>query len=180
MTTQNLNIIDEQENIIGETSRKEIHEKGLLHREVHVWLYTPNGQIVFQKRSATKDTYPNLLDASVGGHIEVGQTPEQAALAELEEETGIKATASDIKFIKKEHTKSFDQQTKMTNNVIRHIYAYNIGSESIDLMVEKGEAEGFVTYSLDQLENLSEEDKKLFISKMLKPEQMELYREILK
>jgi len=62
-----LNIVDEEGNIVGEETRENIHKNGLLHREIHVWLYTPNREIIFQHRAKDKDTYPDLLDASVGG-----------------------------------------------------------------------------------------------------------------
>ena len=45
---EKLDIIDEQENIIDQISRDEVHTKGLLHREVHVWLYTLDNKIIFQ------------------------------------------------------------------------------------------------------------------------------------
>ena len=64
---QKLNIIDEDDNIIGEDSRENIHRKGLLHREIHVWIYNKKGEILFQKRSITKDTWTGLLDASACG-----------------------------------------------------------------------------------------------------------------
>ena len=87
-----LNIIDENGNITGEETRENIHKQGLLHREIHVWFYTPKGEILFQHRAKDKDTYPDLLDATVGGHVEIGADYESAALQELEEETGISAT----------------------------------------------------------------------------------------
>ena len=34
-----LDVVDENDNIIGRDKRAVIHSKGLLHREVHVWLY---------------------------------------------------------------------------------------------------------------------------------------------
>ena len=67
-----LNIIDENGNITGEETRENIHKQGLLHREIHVWFYTPKGEILFQHRAKDKDTYPDLLDATVGGHVEIG------------------------------------------------------------------------------------------------------------
>ena len=81
-----LNIVDENGEIIGENTRENIHNQGLLHREIHVWFYTPKGEIIFQHREKDKDTYPDLLDATVGGHVEIGsdfvkQTHEKIAKA---------------------------------------------------------------------------------------------------
>jgi isopentenyldiphosphate isomerase len=74
MDNRILNIIDEEGNILGEATRQEIHEKGLLHGEVHVWFYTPDRQLIFQHRAKDKETWPDLLDATVGGHVEIGDT----------------------------------------------------------------------------------------------------------
>ena len=68
--SRKLNIVDENDQIIGEDTRENIHRKGLLHREIHVWFYTPKSEIVFQHRAKNKDTFPDLLDATVGGHVE--------------------------------------------------------------------------------------------------------------
>lgn len=42
-----LNVVDDNENIIGAETREQIHDLGLLHREVHVWLYTTSGEVIF-------------------------------------------------------------------------------------------------------------------------------------
>src|SRR3989344_4969317 len=103
-----LNFVDENNNIIGEETRENIHTQGLLHREVHVWLYTPKGEIIFQHRAKNKDTYPDLLDATVGGHVEIGSDYENAALQELKEETGIQTEKDKLLFIEMVRNKSHD------------------------------------------------------------------------
>ncbi|EKD96007.1 MAG: Dimethyladenosine transferase, partial [uncultured bacterium] len=90
-----LDIVDENENIIGEDSRENIHKKGLLHREIHVWFYTPKDEIIFQLRGKDKVTRPDLLDATVGGHVELGDSYEDTAIKEVYEETGVKLTSTD-------------------------------------------------------------------------------------
>ena len=62
-----LEVVNEQDIVIGLESRSMIHQKGLLHREIHIWFITPEGEIIFQHRAKTKDTYPDKLDATVGG-----------------------------------------------------------------------------------------------------------------
>src|SRR3989338_8272977 len=94
-----LNTVDENGNIIGEETRENIHNQGLLHREIHVWFYTPKDAIIFQHREKDKDTYPDLLDATVGGHVEIDSNYENTALQEVAEETGIKAEKNNLAFI---------------------------------------------------------------------------------
>ena len=62
------------------------HRKGLFHATVHIWLFTSNGELLIQQRNPDKDTFPNLWDVSVAGHIEFGETPSKAALREIHEE----------------------------------------------------------------------------------------------
>jgi 8-oxo-dGTP pyrophosphatase MutT (NUDIX family) len=45
------------------------------------------GRIFFQKRSATRTLFPNTWDV-VGGHVEAGETLEDALRREVTEETG--------------------------------------------------------------------------------------------
>jgi len=47
-------------------------KKGCFIEKIHVWFVTPDGEIIFQRRAKDKDTYPDLLDATVGGHVEPG------------------------------------------------------------------------------------------------------------
>lgn len=175
---QKLNVVNEAGEIIGEDTRENIHNKGLLHREIHIWFYTPQKEIIFQHRGKNKDTYPNLLDATVGGHIEIGMDYEIAALQELKEEIGINTTKDKFTFIQKVKNKTYDPTTNKTNNVIRAIYAYRYNGRVKDLKVEKGEAIGFEAWPLDKIFNISEEDRKYFIPLMLEKEMLNIFRKI--
>lgn len=178
MLISKLNIINEQGNIIGEDTRENIHSKGLLHCEIHVWFYTPKGEIIFQHRAKNKDTYPDLLDATVGGHVEIGDNYEDAALREIKEETGIQAEKNDIVFIQNIRSKSFDSVTGKINNVIRAVYAYCYNGKIEDLKVEIGKAIEFEVWPFDKFFNILEDDKKRFISILLKPEMLNIFRKI--
>src|SRR3989344_4431712 len=163
-----LNVVDEAGNIIGQDTRENIHKKGLLHREVHVWFYTPKGEIIFQLRGKNKDTFPDLLDATVGGHVELGNSYEETAIKEVFEETGIKLTNDNLRFVTKLRKRAKDSITGMTNNVIRVVYAFKYGGKVEDLKVEGKVAQGFEAWSIDKLINgLSNNEKKRFISSML-------------
>jgi len=164
---EKLNVVDENGNVIGEETREEIHRKGFLHREIHVWFYTPKGEIIFQHRSKEKDTFPDLLDATVGGHVEMGTDYESAALQELEEETGIRAEKDNLTFIQMMRSKTFDPVTSTTNNALRAIYAYRYEGAIEDLKIEDGKAIKFEAWPFEKLFNISEEDRKRFIPFML-------------
>lgn len=93
-------VVDENGTPTGEiVERKEAHLKGVAHRTSHVWIVRKKAerlQILLQKRCMDKDSYPGCYDISSAGHIPQGDSFEESALRELEEELGIKATASDL------------------------------------------------------------------------------------
>ena len=175
MKEEQLEIINENDEVIGHESRKVIHQKGLLHREIHIWFMTPNREIIFQHRAKDKDTYPDLLDATVGGHVDPGMSYDDTALKECKEETGIKPDPSKLKLVKKMLKKSFDEVTKLTNNTIRSQYVYLFDGDISDLKVEERKAIGFEAWKIDSLHNLSQEDRKKFIPLILSDDMLNLF-----
>ena len=84
----------------GRTALKsEAHRRGWYHPTVHIWFYTASGEVLLQKRAASKETFPGLWDVSVAGHVQDGETPVQAALREILEEIGLRASADDLDFL---------------------------------------------------------------------------------
>jgi isopentenyldiphosphate isomerase len=170
-----LEVIDENDNVVGLETRAKIHQDGLLHREIHIWFLTPNEEIIFQHRSKDKDTYPDKLDATVGGHVEPKMSYEETAIKECKEETGIDINLNKLLLLTKMRNKSFDEVTKLTNNTIRSQYAYLYEGPISDLQVEEGKAEGFEAWKINDLPNLSEEDKSKFIPHILGENMLELF-----
>lgn len=124
MSEEMLEIVDENDNVIGIASRREIHEKGLLHREVHVLFITPTGDLIFQKRSMTKDTNPGCLTVAVGGHVGVGDSYALTAQRETKEETGLDIQLSDLIPIEKKLIHTFNRDTSIPHNSYRMVYGH--------------------------------------------------------
>jgi 16S rRNA (adenine1518-N6/adenine1519-N6)-dimethyltransferase len=82
-------VVDMADQVTGQATRKEVHEKGLLHRAVHVFAVNRHGELLLQKRSRFKDAHPSVWDSSVAGHLDAGEDYASAAIRELEEEMGI-------------------------------------------------------------------------------------------
>lgn len=83
-------IVDEEGRVIGEATRGECHNGSkLLHPVVHLHVFNSRGEVYLQKRPEWKDIQPGKWDTSVGGHIDFGETPEQALVREVGEELGI-------------------------------------------------------------------------------------------
>ena len=53
---------------------------------VHIFLFNEHGEIIIQKRSREKRHNPNLLDKSIGGHMQNGDTPNLTAMIETIQE----------------------------------------------------------------------------------------------
>jgi len=177
---QELNIVDENDNVIGKDTRENIHKNGLLHREIHVWIYNKNGEILFQRRAKTKDTYPDLLDASVGGHVEIGDDYLTTTVKELEEETGIKAEAKDLIYITKMRRNSYDEKIGMKNNTIKRVYAYEFNGDAKDLKLEDGMATSLEFWKIDKILHLTDDERKEFIASVVDEEYQNVFNKVKK
>lgn len=83
-------IVDESGATIGKTTRGECHSGSkLLHPVVHLHLFDSAGRIYLQQRPLWKDIQPGKWDTAVGGHIDYGETVEEALLRETREELGL-------------------------------------------------------------------------------------------
>ncbi len=93
-------IVDENLKVIGTKAREEVHRDGDWHRVFHCWVIFRDEEkrdwIILQKRSPNKDIYPNVLDVSVGGHYETGESLEKAGLREIQEELGLTVNFDDL------------------------------------------------------------------------------------
>lgn len=84
-----LSVVDENDRVIGQKGRGEIHRLGLRHRSVHLLIFNQAGDVLLQKRSMQKDNCPGYWDSSVAGHVEAGESYGQCLMREVTEELGI-------------------------------------------------------------------------------------------
>ena len=87
--TEIFDIVDEHDEVIGSASREEVHRKGLKHRSVHLLVFNRKGEVLLQKRSMQKDTFPDTWDSTVSGHVDSGEDYDQSVIRESIEEMGI-------------------------------------------------------------------------------------------
>ncbi|CAM9669560.1 unnamed protein product [Phaeothamnion confervicola] len=79
--------------------RSAVHRDGDWHRAVHVWLVNDKGELLLQRRSHFKDTFPDKWDVSVGGHLTSGDGSLETAIKEVAEELGLSVAAADLRLL---------------------------------------------------------------------------------
>ena len=82
-------VVDAQDRVIGRGRREDVHRRRLFHRSVHILVLNRSGKIFLQKRAMDKDTHPGRWDSSCAGHLDVGESYNDAAEREFEEELGV-------------------------------------------------------------------------------------------
>lgn len=114
-------IVDENDNITGQAARSEVHgNPSLIHRVVHVLVYNSSGELYLQKRAMDKIVQPGKWDTSVGGHVDLGEDYQSAAVRETSEELGIDAPPSDFSFLYKYlHRNEFESEWVYSYKLIR-------------------------------------------------------------
>jgi len=170
-----LEVVDEDDNIIGLETKGKIHENELLHRVIHIWFITPKGEIVFQHRSKNKDLLPDKLDATVGGHVEKGDSYEETAIKECKEETGVDIDVNKLVFLNKKITAAYNEKWGKFHRNMNAQYAYLYEGKTSDLKTEINDGEGFEAWKIDDLPNLSENDKLKFIPEILREDMFNFF-----
>ena len=140
-------VVDESGVPTGEQiERQEAHRLGIRHRTSHIWIIRKDGEkieVLLQKRSPNKDSFPGQYDTSSAGHIPAGEEPLPAALRELWEELGIDADPNALSFAgnfpvwyeKPFHGEMFrDRET-----VFVYVYSGNVEEQKLTLQKEEVE-----------------------------------------
>jgi isopentenyldiphosphate isomerase len=85
-----IQVSDDDSRIIGPVERRFVHgNPAIIHRAVHIVILNDEGLMLLQKRAAAKYIMPGRWDTSVGGHVDYGESYEEAAHREAEEELGV-------------------------------------------------------------------------------------------
>ncbi len=83
-------IVDSEGNVLGKITRGEAHDgRKTLYPVIHLHLFNSKGELYLQRRPMWKDIQPGKWDTACGGHVDFGETPEEALYREVREELGI-------------------------------------------------------------------------------------------
>ncbi len=86
MTAELLDIVNDDNQVMGQENRATVHQSGRWHRGVHIFLFTPDRKLIVQQRSLTRLQSPGALDCSVSEHLKAGESYFEAAMRGLREE----------------------------------------------------------------------------------------------
>lgn len=147
-----LDIWDASGKPTGQVLEKSIaHQKGLFHPTVHVWFYTSTPSLLLQKRGANKETFPNLWDVSVAGHVSSGESILDGALREIKEEIGLQLKSDDLLLI--DVRKNINQ---FSNGIIdcefQHVFLSELKTGVKDLVIQKEEVDDVRLFSFEEME----------------------------
>ena len=167
-TKEYLDIVDESGHPTGETiSRDAAHTDGILHRTAHVWVVrkTDRGyDILLQKRSAEKDSFPGLYDTSSAGHIPAGDEPLESALRELKEELGITAVSDQLHYagsFRIQYEKEFHGRM-FRDNEVTWVYVYEKIVDISTLKLQESEVSEVRWFDLSEVWNEIRTDRSRF------------------
>lgn len=131
MQEEILEVVNETGETIRTLPRSEIHgNPSLIHKVVHVLVFNESGELLLQKRSMNKDVAAGKWDTSVGGHVNAGESLDEAVKRETAEELGITTCAPEFLYTYI-HSNAYETELVYTFSCI-HDGAINFQQDEID------------------------------------------------
>ena len=91
-------MVDDGNRPVAALPRRRVRSENLPHRATYIFVFDRRGRVLVQRRTATKDIYPGRYDLAAGGVVAAGESYEECAEREAEEELGIRGTVLEPKF----------------------------------------------------------------------------------
>ncbi len=135
-----LDVYDESgTTVVGTETYDTVHRQGLWHKGVHVFILTPEGKFVIQKRGPEVNLKPNMLESSAGGHINTGHTAIETVIYELHEEIGITVNESEIEYVGQIVDQFVEHDGVWKNNEFDGIYIIRKDIKPEEIIIGKKE-----------------------------------------
>lgn len=148
-----LNIFDESYKWVGVMPRSIAHRDGLWHETFHCWFMQrerldgrETAYLWFQKRSADKKDYPNLLDITSAGHLDYREKP-SGGIREIEEELGINVPVEELRDLGIRI--NVEKTPKLFNNEFNHVFLYDCPNTMDQIRFADGEVEGIYRINVE-------------------------------
>lgn len=146
-----VDIVDENNEVIGKAKRGEAHKKGLIHRALSVLVLNSNGQILLQQRSANRSIHALSWDLSTSEHVLSGETYEDAGKRSLKEELGVNA---EVKRVNKPNLQKRKYELKNQTVYENEIVCMLITKHSGPFKLDPNEVNQVKFFSLEEVEEL--------------------------
>lgn len=140
-------VLDEEGNLTGRVKERSlVHEDGDLHRTSHIWVVrkTEKGfDVLLQKRSLHKDSFPGCYDISSAGHVAAGDDYLESAVREIGEELGISVSEEELDLlgIHQGIMNGNFYGKPFFNHEISAVYVYDRPIHTENLVLQKEEVE---------------------------------------
>ncbi len=85
-----LDVVDEHDVVVGRARRGDVYARGMRHRCAFIQVTDAAGRLFVHRRTSTKLVFPSQYDMFVGGVVGAGESYDDAALREAEEELGVR------------------------------------------------------------------------------------------
>lgn len=119
MKEERLILVNRSGRKTGIAGKTEVHQRGMLHRAFSVFLYNKKGEMLLQRRAATKYHFAGLWSNACCSHPRPGEKTLTAAQRRLREELGI-----DCRIEEKGQVlyRFFDKKSALTEHEFDFIY----------------------------------------------------------
>ncbi len=88
--TELLNLVSDKDEVIGTASREQVYrQKQVNFRTINGFVINDSYHLWIPQRQSSKELWPLMLDASVGGHVKSGESYENAFVREAHEELNL-------------------------------------------------------------------------------------------
>jgi isopentenyldiphosphate isomerase len=156
MPEELIDVCDPDGKRTGERKPKSaVHRDGDWHRAVHVWIVTPEGRVLLQKRASVKENYPGLWDVSFAGHLSAGEDAHEAAIREGAEEIGVDVAEDSFEYVTTTREAIVLNGGTYRDNEVHEIYVVRRPVDPANLSLQKEEVDAVQLVSLDELARLT-------------------------
>lgn len=94
-------VVDEENRIVGSAPRSVVRRENALHRGTAILCRNSRGAYYLHRRTDSKDVFPGMYDLFAGGMLRAGESYEENARRELEEELGVRGVEPRLLFVER-------------------------------------------------------------------------------
>lgn len=171
-----LDVLDKEGNKTGITKDKdEIYKTGEWFRSVHIWIINDNNELLLQKRSPFKTTYPNLWAVSVSGHVISGESSIETVIREIKEELNLDVNKEECKYLFTIRRQNIF--ANCINRVYDDVYLLKLNIDINNTKIQESELKEIKYFNIDYLKSALYDNDPRFVPLDLEKEELFNYLE---